>query len=129
MKTIARLFAVLLMIAATGCTRYRTNALPAPEEGPVSLPAARVTPRGMGTMVVLKDVQVTADSVTGWAEGTPDPSGLLRGPRTRVAMHRSEVLLFEPATPDNRATAGSILLNGLLGAAVVALYLISQSAV
>jgi hypothetical protein len=129
MKTIPRLLAVLLLTALAGCTRYRQHTLPAPEEGPVSLPAARVTPRGTGTMVVLKDVQITADSLTGWAEGTPDPSGLLRGPRTRVAMHRSEVLLFEPATPDNRATAGSLLLNGLLGAAVVALYLISQATV
>ena len=60
-------------------------------------------------MVVLHDVRITADSVFGWAEGAPDPSGLLRGDRTRVAVHRNEVLLFEPAVPDRWATAGAAL--------------------
>ena len=125
MTTIPRLFAVLLLVGAGGCTRYQVRTLPPPEEGPATIRAARVTPRETGTMVVLHDVRITADSVIGWAEGAPDRSGLLRGERTRVAVHRSQVLVFEPAVTD----AGGILLNALVGAGVVVLYLMSQAAV
>jgi hypothetical protein len=46
----------------------------------------------------------------------------MRGERTRVAVHRNDVLVFEPAVP----YAGGVLLNALLGAGVVALYLMSE---
>lgn len=128
MKTIARLLAVLLVIAAAGCSRWQApRALPPPTDAPVTLPAARVTPRTTGTMVVLRDVRITADSVIGWGEGAPDPSGLLRGSRTRVAVHRSQVLVFEPAN-ENPWTGGAALSLLLLGGVVV-LYLISEGSV
>jgi hypothetical protein len=127
MKTTACLLAVLLLTAAAGCTRYRPNALPAPEEGPVPVRAARVTPRETGTMVVLKNVQITADSVIGWRAGEPDRSGLLSGPSQRVAVHRSQVLLYEPAVYDGWATAGGAALS-LIGAyALVAIYYVGKS--
>lgn len=114
MKTIARLLALLLVAAAAGCTRWAPpSALPAPEEGPVTYASARVTPRTTG-MMVMHNVRVTADSVTGRREGAPDRSGLLRGPSKRVALHRSEVLLFEPAEPDGWATVGGALLAVLV---------------
>src|SRR5688572_28613312 len=110
MKTTTRLLAVLLAAAAAGCTKWEPpRALPAPEEGPATYAAARVTPRTTGMMVVMRNVRVTADSVIGTGEGTPDPSGLLRGTGQRMALHRSEVLLFEPAVPDRLATAGAVL--------------------
>jgi hypothetical protein len=127
MTTIPRLVAVLLLVAVAGCTRYQVRTLPPPEEGPASVRAARMTPRGRGTMVVLHDVRITADSVIGWAEGAPDPSGLLRGGRTRVAVHRNQVLLFEPAVPDPRATAGAALSAVLVGLGLYALGAVGNS--
>lgn len=110
MRTITRPVLVLLVAAAAGCTRWAPpSALPAPEEGAFTFAAARVTPRTTGRMVVWRDVLVTPDSVIGRGEGAPDPSGLLRGSRQRVALHRAEVLLFEPAVPDFLATAGVAL--------------------
>lgn len=115
MKPTMRPLAVLLVAAAAGCTRWDPpRALPAADEGPVTFAAARVTPRTTGTMVVLRNVRVTPDSVIGRGEGAPDPSGLLRGPGSRVAVHRSEVLLFEPAVPDGWATVGGALLAVLV---------------
>lgn len=127
MTPIPRLFAISLLAAVAGCTRFQVRTLPPPDEGPVSVRAARVTPRGAGTMVVLHDVRVTADSVIGWGEGAPDPSGLLRGPGQRVAVHRSEVLLFEPAEPDPRATAGAVLSAVLVALGLYALNAVGNS--
>ena len=127
MTTIPRLLAVLLLVVAAGCTRYQVRTLPPPEDGPTSVRAARMTPRGAGTMVVLHDVRITADSVMGWAEGAPDRSGLLRGERTRVAVHRSEVLLFEPAEPDAWATAGAALSAVFVALGLYALNAVGNS--
>ena len=124
---IPRLFAISLLVAASGCTRYQVRALPPPEEGPASVRAARMTPRGAGTMVVLHDVRITADSVVGWAEGAPDRSGLLRGERTRMSVHRNEVLLFEPAEPDALATAGAALAAAFVALGLYALNAIGNS--
>lgn len=127
MTTIPRLFALLLLAAAAGCTRYQVRTLPPPEEGPASVRAARMTPRGAGTMVVLHDVRITADSVIGWAEGAPDRSGLLRGARTRMAVHRDQVLLFEPAEPDALATVGAALFAALVALGLYALNAVGNS--
>lgn len=128
MRTFPRLFAVLLVAAAAGCTRWNPpRALPAPDEGPVTYAAARVTPRTTGRMVVMRDVRVTADSVIGTGEGAPDPSGLLRGSGQRVALHRSEVLLFEPAVPDPWATAGAALSVVLVALGLYALNAVGNS--
>jgi hypothetical protein len=116
MTTISRGFAVLLLIGLAGCARWeRPSPLPPPEQGPVTVSAARVTPSGAGTMMVLHDVRITADSVIGWREGAADPSGLLRGSRTRTAVHRSEVLLFEPAVRSPWATIGAVALIVVVG--------------
>lgn len=127
MTTIPRLSAISLLVAVAGCTRFQVRTLPPPEDGPVSVGAARMTPRERGTMVVLHDVRITADSVTGWAEGAPDRSGLLSGPRTRVAVHRDEVLLFEPAEPHFWATVGAAVAATFVALALYALNVISHS--
>lgn len=127
MKTIPTLLAILLPIAFSGCTRWEpVRTLPPPAEGPVSMPAARVTPRS-GMMIVLRRVEITPDSVIGWREGDPDPSGLLRGPGRRVAMPRGEVLLFEPAVPHPWATAGAALSVVLVALGLYALNAVGNS--
>jgi hypothetical protein len=116
MTPISRPLAVLLLIGLAGCARWQRPApLPPPEQGPVTVSAARVTPSGAGTMMVLHDVRITADSVIGWREGTADPSGLLAGPRTRTAVHRSQVLIYEPAVRSRWATAGAVALIVVVG--------------
>jgi hypothetical protein len=128
MKSTTRLLAVVLMAAAAGCTKWDPpRALPAPEEGPATFAAARVTPRRTGMMVVMHNVRITADSVIGRSEGAPDPSGLLRGPGQRMAVHRGEVLLFEPAVPDLWATAGAALSAALVALGLYALNAVGNS--
>jgi hypothetical protein len=127
MTTFPRRFAVLLLVALAGCTRFQVHTLPPPDEGPVTFAAARVTPRTTGMMVVMRNVRVTADSVIGTGEGAPDPSGLLRRPGQRVAVHRGEVLLFEPAVPDSRATAGAVLSAVLVALGLYALNAVGNS--
>lgn len=125
MKLAIRLALVALAIASSGCTRWeRASALPAPQEAPVALRAARLT-RQSGMMQVLHDVRITADSVTGWGEGAPDPSGLLRGPRRRVSIHRGEVLSLEPAVRDAWATAGAAVLGLVVACGLAAMYSLS----
>lgn len=117
MTPISRPLAVLLLMGLAGCARWQRPApLPPPEQGPVTVSAARVTPSGAGTMMVLHDVRITADSVIGWREGAGDPSGLLRaGGRTRTAVHRSQVLIYEPADRSPWATAGAVALIVVVG--------------
>lgn len=116
MKPISRGFAVLLLVGLAACARWQRPApLPPPEQGPVSVKAARVTPSGAGTMMVLYDVRITADSVIGWREGPGDPSGLLRGDRTRTALHRSQVVIYEPAARSSLATVGAVALIVAVG--------------
>lgn len=127
MKLIQRLVLVML-VAAAGCTRWEApRTLPAPEEGAVTFASARVTPRTTGRMVVWRDVLVTPDSVIGRGEGAPDPSGLLRGSRQRVALHRAEVLLFEPVEPDFLATAGVALSAVLVALGLYMLHVVINS--
>jgi hypothetical protein len=129
MSPALRLVLVALAIASSGCTRWeRPSALPAPRDAPVALRAARLT-RQSGMMQVLHDVRITADSVTGWGEGAPDPSGLLRGLRRRVSLHRGEVLALEPAVRDRWATAGAAVLGVLAAYGLVALYFTSTAAI
>lgn len=97
MRTI---FLMCLLLAAAACTRWqpvRPVPVPSADAAPVAMRSARVTPRETGRMAVLHRVEVTADSVTGWTEGAPDPSGLLRGSGQRVAYARDQVLLLERA--------------------------------
>ncbi|HEX5871413.1 MAG TPA: hypothetical protein VFY65_13390 [Longimicrobium sp.] len=126
MKIVPRLLLLVLVAASAGCTRWRMSTLPPPEEAPGSLGAARLTPRS-GNMVVLRDVWITEDSVSGWYAGDPDRSGLLRGPGRRVAIHRSQVLLYESAVRDRWATVGAVVLGVLAGYGLVAAYFVSQS--
>ena len=83
MKRIA--FLLLVMAALGGCTHWKTTGTPAPQ--PQAIPRARVTPV-TAERVVLRDVQVTADSVVGWY---PLPTGR----RAWVTLHRDEVERFE----------------------------------
>ena len=116
MTPISRWLAVLLLVGLAGCARWQRPApLPPPEQGPATVKAARVTPGGAGTMMVLHNVTITADSVIGWREGPGDPSGLLRGGRTRTALHRSQVILYEPAVRSSWATVGAVALIVVVG--------------
>ena len=79
---------LLLLLALGGCTRWEVVPTPAPRaEGPRTVGRARVTPMESG-IVILRDVQVTADSVIGWRNM---PSGR----HQRVALHREQVRIFE----------------------------------
>lgn len=91
--------------------------LPSAEETPVSLRSVRLTTGGMeagrmrmARLVLLRDVQVTADSVIGWAEGAGD----------RVAVHRNQVSVLESRGIDGWRTAGAatLVLVVAYGAAV-----------
>ncbi|HEU0301001.1 MAG TPA: hypothetical protein VFR37_16175 [Longimicrobium sp.] len=126
MKTIMRLSVVLLLIVFSGCTRFRVRTLPQPEEAPVSVGAVRVTPRETGMMVVLRNVQVTADSVIGWRAGDPEAYGFFPGPSQRVALHRDQVLVYEPAVHDGWATAGGVVLGIVVAYGLAVLYAISH---
>jgi hypothetical protein len=114
MKRIARLSLGILLMAAAGCTRWQyTHPLPAPGEAPRTFNAARVT-LAAGTTVVLRDVEVTPDSVVGWRGGRH------RGLQ-RVAVHRSQVVVLDRSEPAPLKTAGATLLAVLVayGTAVV----------
>ena len=108
MKCIALLSLAVLSLA--GCTRWQyTHPLPAPGEAPRTFGVARVTVPA-GTMMELRDVEVTPDSVIGW-EG-----------ERRVAVPRSQVAVFDRRVTDPWRTAGAVVL-GVVGAyAAVALY-------
>lgn len=105
---IHHLLLCLLLTGSGGCARWRLMPSVPPPDGAARIGTARVTPRETGRMVVLYDVRVTGDSVTGWRAGDPDPSGLLSGPRRRVAIHRDEVLVFERPATDRWATTAAV---------------------
>lgn len=115
MKRIARLsLGALMAAAAAGCTRWQyTHPLPSPGEELRTFGKARVTVPA-GTMLVLRDVEVTADSVIGWR-------GERRRGLERVALHRSQVVVFDRRAFDGWRTAGASVLAVLVayGAAVV----------
>lgn len=124
MKTIARLLAVLLPIAVSGCLGWKpVRTLPSAEQEPISLRAARLTtthdasPIRGPTVVVLRDVQITADSVIGWQNGAAD----------RVAIRRSQVRGIESRALDRWRTAGVATLVVLGAYAGVLWYALAGS--
>lgn len=125
MNVIRRLFVVGLLLAGlSACARWqRLPSVPPPDTGARPIAAARVTPRQTGEMVELFDVRITADSVIGWRKGDPDPSGLLSGPRRRMALHRDDVVVFERSAPNRRATTGVVaVLTLIVAVSFAALY-------
>jgi hypothetical protein len=102
---------VLCLLAASACTRWQPVAAPAP--GPVR--HARVT-SNENAVLVLRDVEVTADSVIGWHDVATAP---LQPPhRQRIAMHRGQVRSIEQGTQDP-ARSGLLALLGTCAAALV----------
>lgn len=94
MKQIRRLAIVALLAASAGCMRYQAGAvpMPAPEETR-RIGTARVT-TVESAHFLLRDVRVTADSVTGWHDVRTSTS--LQPPNSqRIALHRSQVRRFE----------------------------------
>jgi hypothetical protein len=102
MRWLRRLSRLALVAGAAGCVRFHPSLVPAPEaSGWRSIGRARVT-TVESQYYVLRDVEVTADSVTGYHDvsGTP-----LQPPnRRRIALHRSEVRRFEEARIDRVRT-------------------------
>lgn len=131
MISIRRAPLCLLLMALAGCTQWRLMpSVPPPDASGRTIGSARVTPRQTGMMVVLHDVQITRDSVIGWRAGDPDPSGLLSGPRSRMALHRDDVLVFERLAPRRGAAAvvgAALTLLAILS--FVALYAMSTAGV
>ena len=79
---------LLMMLVLGGCTRWQAASAPAPlADGPRMVGRARVM-ASEGPVMVLSGAHVTADSVIGWRD-TPT------GRRERVALHRSQVRVFE----------------------------------
>ncbi len=107
---------LLLAIGAGGCTRWQyTYPLPAPGEAPRTFGAGRVTTVEGGTMLVLRDVTITPDSVIGW-------QGETGGQRERVAVHRSQVLVFDRRVTDHWRTGSAFLLGVATVWATLAVY-------
>lgn len=116
-----RLALVAVVIASSGCTQWRhMRTMPSPREGSVSLESVRLTPRETGIMMVLHDVQITQDSVIGWQSWKEG----LRS-RTRVAVHRSQVLVLDSRGPNRWGTAAMAILAILAVGAAAALYVLS----
>lgn len=115
-KGIARLsLAAWCILAASGCSRWvYTNPRPAPGDAPVTFGAARVTAVDGITTQVLRDVEVTADSVIGW-----------QGPY-RFAFPRSAVLVLDRREIDAWRTAGASLLGVVVAYGAVVVYFFSQ---
>lgn len=101
-RTMRLLLCALLVGATTGCFRFQAGSVPAPEPGGSrAIGQARVTTTE-SAYHLLRDVQVTADSVTGW-EAARD---------RRIALHRSQVRRFEQERVD-------VVRTGLLATAAV----------
>jgi hypothetical protein len=109
MRFVLTLAVPLCLIAASGCTGWKPVSTPAP--GRVS--QARVT-SVENAVLLLRDVEVTADSVTGWHEAGAGP--LQPGHRQRIAMHRSEVRQFERGETDVVKTGFLAVLAGCTAA-------------
>lgn len=86
-----------------------------PDNAPNLLGTVRVTRLETGATVMLRDVEVTADSVIGWTMGQAE---------NRVALHRRQ-LFMERSTTDVWATAGAVVLTLLMAYAAVAAYFLS----
>ena len=123
MSTRARISAAVLAFTLVACTRFEMRTLPSPEAGPVSVRAARITPRHSARIVVLRDVRITADSLTGWVD--PDASGPPSVVRERLALSRDQVLLYEPRVHDWWGTAGVVAVSGIAVTGVTLFYLMT----
>lgn len=115
-KRFARLsLAAWCILAASGCSRWvYANPRPAPGDAPATFSAARVTAVDGVTTQVLRDVEVTADSVIGW-----------HGPH-RFAYPRSAVLVLDRREFDALRTAGASVLGVLLAYGAVVVYFLSH---
>lgn len=108
MMLIRRTALILALITISGCMHWKpVRPLPSAEEAPLSLRSARLTTGGMeegrmrvARLVLLRDVQITADSVIGWAGGAGD----------RVAVHRNHVSVLESRGIDAWSTGGATVL-------------------
>jgi hypothetical protein len=107
-----RLALFTLLMGAAGCMRFAARPVPAPEAcGWRAIRQARVTTTE-SAYYVLRDVQVTADSVTGWDTASN---------RRRIALHRSQVRRFEQQRVDVIRT-GLLATVGAYVAAVIISY-------
>jgi hypothetical protein len=118
--TLTHLSAAVLAFTLVACTRFEMRTLPPPEEGPVSVRAARITPHHSARIVVLRDVRITADSLIGWVD--PDASGPPSVVRERLALSRDQVLLYEPRVHDWRASASVVTVSVIAVSGVALLY-------
>jgi hypothetical protein len=89
----------------------------APDGEPPALGTMRLTPPDPGPTLVLREVQVTADSVIGWrnAGGVP----------VRVALHRSRVAMMERYDANALETLGLMALAVVVALGAAALYALS----
>jgi hypothetical protein len=118
MNPALRLALVAVVVASSGCTRWEhVRTMPSPREGSVWLESVRLTPRDTGIMMVLHDVQITADSVIGWQSWREGMRS-----RTRVAVHRSQVLALDSRGPSRWGTVAMATLGILAVCAAAALY-------
>jgi hypothetical protein len=94
MRWMRRLALFAVLASAAGCMRFAARPVPAPEpSGWRAIGKARVTTTESAHFL-LRDVQVTADSVTGWHE--VQGRRLIQPPNSqRIALHRSQVRRFE----------------------------------
>ncbi|HEU4880856.1 MAG TPA: hypothetical protein VFT45_01385 [Longimicrobium sp.] len=124
MMLIRRTALVLTLISISGCMHWKqVRPLPSAEEAPVSLRSARLTTGGMeegrmrvAGLVLLRDVQITGDSVIGWAQGAGD----------RVAVPRNQVSSLESRGIDTLRTAGVTTLVVLLAYGAAAWYALAH---
>jgi hypothetical protein len=73
-------------------------------------------------MLVLRDVQITADSVIGWRIGPASPDEPASRGRQRVAVHRSDVIVFERGVADRWKTAGAVAVGVVVTYAAIIVY-------
>lgn len=125
MKTLTHVCIALLAFTLVACMRFQPHPLPSPEEAPVSVRNARITPRHSARIVVLRDVRITADSLIGWVD--PVASRTPSVVRERIALSRDQVLLYEPRVLDRWATAGNVAFSAVALTGVAMLYVVSES--
>ena len=119
MKLISRLFLGVVVMVSAGCMRWEPVFIPAAADGePPTLGTMRLTPPDLGRTLVLREVQVTADSVIGWRseDGVP----------VRVALHRSRVAIMEKYDANTWETVGLMAFVIVLALGAAALYALSN---
>jgi hypothetical protein len=116
MKLISRLSLGAMVVLSAGCMRWEYMPMrTAPDNAPNSLGTVRVTLLETGATMMLRDVEVTADSVIGWTTGPAED---------RVALHHRELFL-ERSRTNLWATAGVIVLTLLVAYGAVMAYVLS----